>query len=107
MTIFIEHYYIIFMFVLLSLSILILLRTIVGTLAQIVLLGVLVLISQTGIMWLINASFIIQIAIALFLIYRLKRAIDYNFDLVLEKTHLVDRYYTKNEYSGSKKSFFF
>ena len=56
MTIFIEHYYIIFMFVLLSLSILILLRTIVGTLAQVVLLGVLVLISQTGIMWLINVT---------------------------------------------------
>lgn len=103
---FIQDYYLIFMVVLLSLAILIMLRTIIGILVQIVFFVALILISQTEIIWLVSVLFTIQIAGTVFLMYRLKQAIDYNFQLVLEKTHLADRYYTKTDYSGSKKTFF-
>lgn len=106
MAMFIQEYYIFFMVVLLSLSIFILLRSIVGILAQVVFFVAILLISLTNIVWLVNVLFAIQIAVALFSIYRLKGAIDYNYQIVLEKTHLADRYYTKTDYSGSKKSFF-
>lgn len=106
MTTFIQNYYLIFMIVLLSLAILILLRSIIGILVQLVFFGVMVFISHTEIVWLISGLFAVQIAGTLFVMYRLKLAIDYNFQLVLEKTHLADRYYTKTDYSGSKFSFF-
>lgn len=93
------------MIVLLSLTILISLCTVVGILVQLVFFGATILISQTEIMWLVSTLFTIQIAGTLFLMYCLKQAIDYNFQLVLEKTHLVDCYYTKHDYNGSKKIF--
>ncbi len=105
MTTFIQDYYIFFMVVLLSLSILILLRSIIGIVAQVVFFAAIVLISLTSLVWLVNVLFAIQIAIALFLIYRTKKAIDYEAQIKLEKTHLTERYYTKTDYSGSKNSF--
>lgn len=105
MSIFIQDYYLIFMVILLSLAILIMLRTITITVFQVIYFGILILVSQLNIAWLLTLLFAIQIAFTLYLIYRLNKAFDYNFDLVLEKTHLIERNYTKTDYSGSKKSF--
>lgn len=105
MTTFIQDYYLFFMVVLLSLSILILLRSILGLVLQVVYFAVVVFISLANIVWLVNVLFAIQIIFALFLIYRIKVAIDYDTQLHLEKTHLTERYYTKTDYTGTKKSF--
>ena len=105
MSIFIQEYYLIFMVTLLSLTILIMLRTITISLLQIVYFGILVFVSQINIAWLLTILFVIQIVSTFYLIYRLKKAVDYNFEIVLEKTHLIERNYTKTDYSGSKKSF--
>lgn len=107
MSVFIQDYYLMFMIVLLSLSILIMLRTITVTLIQIIFFGVLLWVSQMDVFWLISVLFAVQLIFTLYIMYRLKKAIDYNFQLILEKTHLSDRYYTKTDYSGSKKSFFY
>ena len=107
MRVFIQDYYLIFMIVLLSLSILIMLRTVTVTFIQLLFFGVMLWVSQMDIIWLISLLFTVQLVFTLYLMYRLKKAIDYNFQLVLEKTHLIDRYFTKTDYSGSKKSFFF
>ncbi len=107
MGMFIQDYYLMFMIVLLSLSILILLRTIVGTFIQIAYFALTVFVYQFEMAMLTNVLLAVQVAIGVILIYQLKKAIDYNFDLVFEKTHLIDRNYTKTDYSGSKKSFFF
>ena len=105
MTTFIQDYYLFFMVVLLSLSILILLRSILGLVGQVIYFAVAVFISLSNIVWLVNVLFAIQIIFALFLIYRMKAAIDYDTQLHLEKTHKTDRYYTKTDYTGTKNSF--
>src|SRR5699024_10214506 len=70
MTTFIQDYYLFFMVVLLSLSILILLRSILGFVGQAIYFAVAVFISLFNIVWLVNVLFAIQIIFALFLIYR-------------------------------------
>lgn len=105
MAAFLQDYYILFMIALLSLCLLILFRSIIGILIQLVFFVATMLISLTGLVWLVNVLLAVQIVIGLFLIYQMKKAIDYNFQIALEKTHLVDRYYTKIDYSGSENSF--
>jgi uncharacterized membrane protein len=48
---------------------------------------------------------IVQVLFSLYIFYRLKQAIDYNYVLILEKTHLVERHITKGGRAGGLKSF--
>src|SRR5699024_12701228 len=105
MTTFMQDYYLFFMVVLLSLSILILLRSILGLVGQVIYFAVTVFISLSNIVWLVNVLFAIQIIFALFLIYRFKVAFDYYTQLHLYKTHFTERYYTKSAYTRTTNSF--
>src|SRR5699024_505747 len=102
MTTFIQDYYLFFMVVLLSLSILILLRSILGLVGQVIYFAVAVFIRLSNIVWLVNVLFAIQIIFALFLIYRIKAAIDYDTQLHLEKTDLSVRYSSKTDYNDTQ-----
>src|SRR5699024_11981799 len=84
MTTFIQDYYLFFMVVLLSLSILILLRSILGLVGQVIYFAVAVFISLSNIVWLVNVFFAIQILFALFLMYCITSAIDYYTQLHFE-----------------------
>src|SRR5699024_3296418 len=105
MTTFIQDYYLFFMVVLLSLSILILLRSLLGLVGQVIYFAVAVFIILSNIVCLVNVLFVIYIIFSLLLIYRIKAAIDYDTQLHLELTHLTVRYYTKTDYTGTKNSF--
>src|SRR5690625_2662486 len=49
---------------------------------------------------------VIQPLFTLLVIYHVKKAIDRNYQLVLEKTHTVKRQITEHNYTGGQKSFF-
>src|SRR5699024_2512835 len=98
-------YYLCFMVVLLSISILILLRSILGLVGQVIYFAVAVFISLSNIVWLVNVLFTILIIFSLFLIYRINAEINYDTKLQYEKTHLTERYYTKTDYTDTKNSF--
>src|SRR5690625_6152834 len=102
MTTFIQDYYLFFMVVLLSLSILILLRSLLGLVGQVIYFAVAVFISLSNIVWLVNVLFAIQVIFALCLIYRIKEAIVYHPQPHLDKTHLTEREYTTTDYNGTK-----
>ena len=56
----------------------------------------------------ITISFILmnlQILFTIYLLYRMKQAIDYNYALVLEKTHQTLKQITSNGHSGTKFTF--
>src|SRR5699024_6012858 len=84
-----------FIVVFLSLSFIFFFLLILVLFVQVIFFAVAVFISLSNIVWLVNVLFAIQIIFALFLIYRIKAAIDYDTQLHLEKTHLTERYYTK------------
>jgi hypothetical protein len=48
----------------------------------------------------------IQIALFLFFLYKIKRAVYYEYTLVIEKTHEIPRKITKEGNLGTKRSFF-
>src|SRR5690625_1896409 len=101
MTTFIQDYYLFCMVALLSLSILILLRSILGLVGQVIYFAVPVLISLSNIVWLVNVLFALHIIFAYFLIYRINVAIDYPTQLHSVQTPLSERYYTKTDYTGT------
>lgn len=47
----------------------------------------------------------IQILFTVTVLYVLKKAVDYNYLLILEKTHQTPRNITKDSYNGSRSSF--
>jgi len=47
----------------------------------------------------------IQILLTIMILYRLKKAIDYNYLLILEKTHQIPRKITVNGYNGKRFTF--
>ncbi|WP_188206333.1 hypothetical protein [Alkalibacillus aidingensis] len=48
---------------------------------------------------------ILQFIFSAFIFYRLTRALEYNYHLILEKTHQEERYYTRGGSSGRRKTF--
>jgi len=48
---------------------------------------------------------ILQILLSIYTLFRVKRAIDYNYYLVLEKTHQAPKKYTTKGASGTKITF--
>src|SRR5699024_12083656 len=58
----------------------------------------------------ITISFILmnlQILFTIYLLYRMKQAIDYNYALVLEKTHQTPRKITSDGDTGTQFTFYF
>lgn len=49
---------------------------------------------------------LIQVAVFLFLLFKVKKAIDYDYTLVIEKTHEVPRRITRDGNLGTRKTFF-
>jgi len=100
-----SYYKFIFIIALITLAIIIMLKSSSHFIIQAVLLFGLVTIG--GMEQTVFAIFftIIQIGFSLWVIYKIKLAIDYNYRLVLEKTHLTARKITENDYTGTRKSF--
>jgi hypothetical protein len=48
---------------------------------------------------------IIQILLVAFILYRLFKAVSYNYQLIEEKTHLIPHQITKNNKNGGRKTF--
>lgn len=46
-----------------------------------------------------------QVILAIFVLYKLYQALEYNYQLILEKTHQVPRKITNNGYNGTTKTF--
>ena len=71
-------------------------------------LGQLILLSASMMVSNITISFILmtlQILFTIYLLYRMKQAIDYNYALVLEKTHQTPRKITSDGDTGTKFTF--
>jgi|SRR5690625_131989 len=102
---FIHDHLFIFIAAVLTLATLIFLHSKMGFLAQSVFIVFMMVIDQTEIQILMGSLLVLQVFLTLFVIYRLKKAIDRNYQLVLEKTHAIKRSITENDYTGSQKSF--
>lgn len=101
------NYEFIFILALLSAgAFILLLRAKIMFLVQLIFLVTIVLVEPAHIVWVMNVLLVVQLVLTLLVVYRIKKAIDRNYQLVMEKTHAVKRQITKNDYSGGQKSFF-
>ena len=99
---FLEWYGILFILGIITLAFTILLRS------WLLFLGQLIIVSTSMIVSNITISFILmilQILFTIYLLYRMKQAIDYNYVLVLEKTHQTPRKITSDRDTGTKFTF--
>lgn len=104
---FIQEYHLLFMLLILSVTIFIYLRTIVGILVQVAFAAIIILVHQADLSWLVNIMGIIQIILTLAVFYWLKVVIDRNYRIILEKTHLTGHHLTDHNYTGIEKKGFF
>ncbi|QHS23227.1 hypothetical protein GWK91_09810 [Virgibacillus sp. MSP4-1] len=95
----------IFVMAIQALAIAVILRAKVMFLIQFAWLGGLYIIHEAALEFLFITGSVAQILITLFLIYRIKKALDYNYLLVMEKTHQIPRNITRNRNFGMKSSF--
>src|SRR5690625_8007622 len=100
---YIHDHYFIFILALLSLAVLIVLRSKVVFLIQLAFLVTMILVDQASLAWLMNILLFTQIILTLIAAHRIKNAIDRSYKLVLEKTHAVKRHFTNNDYTTNQK----
>ncbi len=74
-------------------------------LAQTALLAAIIILNTSSIPALFIAIAILQLLLTIHLIYKLKLAVDWNYHVIEEKTHLRKRDITKGGYNGVRKSF--
>lgn len=103
--IFLTDYKVILFVVLMSFALALMLKSMTAFLVQVALFVAIIIVDQTAIIALYIPMVVIQIAVALFLLYRLIVAIDRNYQLILEKTHQMHPEITKNRNSGTQRSF--
>lgn len=96
---FLTWYGVLFILGIVTLAFTIMLRCWLLFLGQLLILGTSMMVSN------ITISFILmnlQILFTIYLLYRMKQAIDYNYALVLEKTHQTPRKITSDGDTGTK-----
>src|SRR5690625_6689173 len=81
---------------LLIFAFIILLRSSVMIIIQLSYLFCAIIIEQTQLLLVINTFILLQIILTLFIMYKMKYAIDRNYLLIMEKTHAIRRDITKN-----------
>ncbi|WP_164218482.1 hypothetical protein [Virgibacillus sp. YIM 98842] len=69
------------------------------------LLAAIIILNTSSIPALFIAIAILQLLLTIYLIYKLKLAVDWNYHVIEEKTHLRKRDITKGGYTGVRKSF--
>jgi len=102
---YIINHKVIFILALLTLAFIILLRSSVMIIIQLSYLFCAIIIEQTQLLLVINTFILLQIILTLFIMYKMKYAIDRNYLLIMEKTHAIRQDITKNDYTGAQKSF--
>lgn len=101
---FIGDYTFIFLIAIVSLVFAIALHSAAIFLGQFFLLGAILLVNLSATSVLYIPITILQIALSLFLLYKIKKAIDRNYLLVMEKTHQKEPDLINNNY-GNQSSF--
>lgn len=99
---FLTWYGVLFILGIVTLAFTIMLRSWLLFLGQLLILGTSIMVSN------LTISFILmnlQILFTIYLLYRMKQAIDYNYALVLEKTHQTPRKITSDGDTGTRFTF--
>ncbi len=102
---YITHFPYIFIIALLTIAALVMLKSPMLLMVQIGLTIVAMLIEQMNLSILSIIGAAIQVGFTLFILYKMKKAAEYNYQLILEKTHEVHRDITRHDYTGTRKSF--
>src|SRR5690625_5090971 len=97
-----SYYKYIFILSLITFTIILMLKSSIFFIIQVIMLFGLAMIGQIGYSLFATIFAIMQIAFSLWIIYKMKQAINYNYQLVLEKTHLIEREITENDYTGTR-----
>ena len=98
-------YSFIFYLSIITLALILLLKSYKMFIGQFVLFLSFSLLDETVTPIILAVMILVQIALSVFVLYRFKKAIDRNYQLVLEKTHQTRPQLTINS-NGSQKSFF-
>ncbi|MGM8364090.1 hypothetical protein ACLIBG_01290 [Virgibacillus sp. W0181] len=104
---FLHDYNLILIFAIITFAFSLFLRSATVFLVQIAVFVGMIVIDQTTLTLLYIPISIIQIFISFYLVYRIKKAIDRNYMLVMEKTHQAEPNITRNRDSGSRPSFLY
>lgn len=102
---FVSDFAYIFAIAIASLVLAISLRSITLFLAQAALLAAIFTLSTSGIVALFITVTVLQLLLTIYLLYKLKLAVDWNYGIVEEKTHLKERNITKDGNPGTRGSF--
>lgn len=100
-----HEYSFVFYIAFMTLSLILLLKSYKMFIGQFVLFLSFSLLNETVIPSILAVMIMVQIALSVFVLCRFKKAIDRNYQLILEKTHQSRPQLTKNS-NGSQKSFF-
>lgn len=95
-------YSFVFYITMMTLVLAVLLKSVKIMLAEVVFFAIFFIIDIPVIYVLLTA---LQILLTLFVLYRLKQAIDYNYMLILEKTHQIPRKITSSGDNGHRSTF--
>jgi hypothetical protein len=88
-----------------SLVLALILRSAILFLAQTALFAAIITLNTSGMVALFITVTVLQLLLTIYLLYKLKLAVDWNYGLVEEKTHLKERDITRDGYSGTLRSF--
>lgn len=99
---FIEQYAFIFIAAIITIGLLIMLRSFITLGVQVVLVAGIVMLSELNVS---PVFYIAQAALSGLVIYKIIKALDMNYRLVLEKTHKLTPNLIKKEHRGSRFSF--
>ena len=102
---FISDFAYIFAIAIASLILAISLRSITLFLAQSALLAALFTLSTSGIAAIFIIVTVLQLLFSIYLLYKLKLAVDWNYGIAEEKTHLKEPEITRDGYDGTRNSF--
>ncbi|UOQ48514.1 hypothetical protein MUN88_21205 [Gracilibacillus caseinilyticus] len=91
-----------YLIAILSASLIILLKHWGLLMIQVAALIIVSLFASATFLWLIIA---IQLLAGIWLLLKTLQAVDYNYQLELEKTHRIEQHWTKGHQSGTKKNF--
>jgi len=100
-----HEYSFVFYIALITLALILLLKSYKMFVGQFVLFLSFSLLDETVTPIILAVMIMVQIALSVFVLYRYKKAIDRNYQLILEKTHQSRPHLVKNS-NGSQKSFF-
>ncbi|WP_249870004.1 hypothetical protein [Oceanobacillus saliphilus] len=102
---FAQEYTVIFYLAIMTFALSIVLRSTKFFLTQLALVLVVLILNETAIIVLQFLFTAIQVLLTATILYKMKKAIDYNYALILEKTHETPRRITTSGYNGTRSTF--